>query len=228
MTGISTRFAFKILASAFNHDPEEIAADPVHLMLVLESAIRREQFPEQIENRYMNFIKEYVLKEYAEFIGNEIQQNYLDAYDDYGQNLFDRYLEYADHWIQEVDYKDPDTGQLFDRAVLNDELQKIERPAGITGLKDFRSDVVNFCLRQAAKSGKKVSWKSYEKLRKVIEKKMFSSTEELLPVISFGAKSTAEDQRKHDDFISRMMKKGYTRRQVRRLTEWYIRVSKSS
>jgi hypothetical protein len=32
-------------------------------------------------------------------------------------------------------------------------------------------------------------WTSYEKLRTVIEKKMFSNTEELLPVISFNAKA---------------------------------------
>ncbi len=45
MDGISTRFAFKVLSATFNHDPTEIAADPVHLMYVLEQAVRREQFP---------------------------------------------------------------------------------------------------------------------------------------------------------------------------------------
>ena len=45
MDGASTRFAFKVLAATFNHDTTEIAADPVHLMYVLEQAIRREQLP---------------------------------------------------------------------------------------------------------------------------------------------------------------------------------------
>ena len=43
MNGMSTRFAFKILSQTFNFDTEEIAADPVHLMYVLETAIKREQ-----------------------------------------------------------------------------------------------------------------------------------------------------------------------------------------
>ena len=227
MSGISTRFAFKILSNTFNHDPDEVAADPVHLMLVLENAIRREQFSQETEDRYLGFIKDYLIKEYAEFIGNEIQQNYLESYNDYGQNLFDRYLMWADHWMQEIDYKDPDTGQLFDRDLLNAELEKIEKPAGIANPKDFRNEVVGFALRQSARSGKPVAWTSYEKLRKVIEKKMFSSTEDLLPVISFSAKSSKEDQRKHDDFVNRMVKRGYTEKQVRRLTEWYMRVSKA-
>ena len=46
MDGVSTRFAFKVLAATFNHDTTEIAADPVHLMYVLEQAIRREQLPD--------------------------------------------------------------------------------------------------------------------------------------------------------------------------------------
>ena len=38
MDGISTRFAFKILSATYNHDTQEVAADPVHLMYVLEQA----------------------------------------------------------------------------------------------------------------------------------------------------------------------------------------------
>src|SRR5215813_5779835 len=41
MTGISTRFAFKVLSETFNYDTKQVAADPVHLMYVLEQAIRR-------------------------------------------------------------------------------------------------------------------------------------------------------------------------------------------
>jgi serine protein kinase len=229
MSGISTRFAFKILSKTFNFDHSEVAADPVHLMYVMEDAIRREQFSSETEEKYINFIKENLQPKYAEKLGNEIQKAYLESYSDFGQNLFDRYIEYADHWIQEIDYRDPDTGNLFDREILNQELEKIEKPAGIANPKDFRNEVVNFVLRARARSNNNiVVWTSYEKLREVIEKKMFASTEELLPVISFATKANSEDQKKHDDFVDRMVSKGYTPKQVRRLVEWYLRVQKSS
>jgi len=229
MTGISTRFAFKVLSRTFNFDSTEVAADPVHLMYVLEDSILREQYDEKTQEQYFNFIKEMLSPRYAEKLGNELQKCYLESYSDFGQNLFDRYIEYADHWIQEIDFRDPDTGNLFAREILNTELEKIEKPAGIANPKDFRNEVVNFVLRARSRNaGKPVSWTSYEKLREVIEKKMFASTEELLPIISFSAKAGSEEQRKHEDFVSRMMTRGYTRRQVRRLVEWYIRVSKSS
>src|SRR3954451_16412770 len=52
MDGISTRFAFKVLAATFNHDTTETAADPVHLMYVLEQTVRRDQLPDAVEKRY--------------------------------------------------------------------------------------------------------------------------------------------------------------------------------
>ncbi len=229
MTGISTRFAFKILSQVFNFDNAEVAANPVHLLYVLERQIAREQFPPETEEKYLSFLKGYLAPRYAEFIGKELQKAYLESYSEYGQNLFDRYVTYADFWIQDQEYRDPETGEFFDRAALNEELEKIEKPAGISNPKDFRNEIVNFVLRARANNqGRNPAWTSYEKLRTVIEKKMFSSTEELLPVISFNAKSSADDQRKHEDFVSRMTEKGYTRKQVRLLSEWYLRVRKAS
>jgi serine protein kinase len=228
MDGCSTRFAFKALAATFNLDTQEIAADPVHLMYVLEQAIRREQFPQESENAYLEFIKAELAPRFAEFIGHEIQKAYLESYHDYGQNLFDRYVDYADAWIEDVDFKDPDTGHLLNRELLNQELSKIEKPAGIANPKDFRNEIVKFTLRaRASHGGRNPSWTSYEKIREVIERRMFSQVEDLLPVISFGTKKDSETEKKHGEFVQRMAERGYTERQVRRLVEWYMRVKQS-
>jgi serine protein kinase len=228
MNGVSTRFAFKILAETFNFDNEEVAADPVHLMYVLEQSIRRAQYPESVEKQYIEFIKSELAPRYAEFIGNEIQKAYLESYGDYGQNLFDRYVAYADAWVEDQDFKDSDTGELFDRKMLDQELSKIEKPAGIANPKDFRNEVVKFALRARANhGGKNPAWTSYEKIREVIEKRMFTQVEDLLPVISFATKGDRETEKKHNDFVQRMVGRGYTPRQTRRLVEWYMRVEKA-
>ncbi len=229
MTGLSTRFAFKILSKVFNYDHSEIAANPVHLLYVLEQQVEQEQFPPEVAEKYISYLKGMLAPQYAEFIGKEIQTAYLESYSEYGQNIFDRYVTYADYWIQNEEYRDPDTGESFDRAALNEELEKIEKPAGISNPKDFRNEIVNFVLRARANNeGKNPTWTSYEKLREVIEKKMFSTTEDLLPVISFNAKASQEDQSKHKNFVKRMVDKGYTEKQVRLLSEWYLRVRKAS
>ena len=228
MDGLSTRFAFKIMSKVFNFDPTEVAANPVHLLYVLEQEIERQQFPEETQERYLRFIKEYLAPKYIEFLGKEIQTAYLESYSEYGQNIFDRYVTYADFWIQDQEYRDPETGDILDRQAINEELEKIEKPAGISNPKDFRNEIVNFVLRARANhNGRNPSWLSYEKLRNVIEKKMFSNTEDLLPVISFNAKASSEDQKKHNEFVKRLVERGYTEKQVRLLCEWYIRVRKS-
>ncbi len=228
MDGISTRFAFKVLSETFNYETQEVAADPVHLLYMLEMAIKREQFPEETERKYLELIKAELAPRYAEFIGNEIQKAYLESYNDFGQNLFERYVGYADAWIEDQDFKDPDTGQLMDRQALNQELTKIEKPAGIANPKDFRNEVVKFALRARAQQGGEMpSWTSYEKIREVIEKRMFSQVEDLLPVISFTTKGDSDTERKHTEFVRRMVDRGYTERQVRRLVEWYMRVKQA-
>ncbi len=228
MDGVSTRFAFKVLAATFNHDTLEVVADPVHLMYVLEQSIKRDQLGPDVEKRYLEFIKAELAPRYAEFIGHEVQKAYLESYQDYGQNMFDRYVDYADAWIEDQDFKDPDTGQLLNRELLNQELTKIEKPAGIANPKDFRNEVVKFSLRaRAQNNGRNPAWTSYEKVREVIERRMFSQVEDLLPVISFTSKRDSETEKKHTEFVERMMSRGYTERQVRRLVEWYMRAKKS-
>ncbi|NRA89310.1 MAG: PrkA family serine protein kinase, partial [Rhizobiales bacterium] len=200
MDGISTRFAFKTLSETYNYDPYEIAADPVHLMYVLEQCILREQLPDNLEKKYIEFIKTDLSSRYAEFIGNEIQKAYLESYKDYGQNLFDRYIDFADSWIEGHDFKDVDTGQLLSGEILDEELSKTEKPAGIANPKDFRNEVVKFALRHRANhAGQNPKWTSYEKLRIVIEKRMFSKVEDLLPVISFGSKKNKDSEEKHNE-----------------------------
>src|SRR5206468_12236578 len=166
MSGVSTRFAFKIISKVFNFDNTEVAANPVHLMYVLEQQIEREQFAPETEQKYLAFIKEHLAVRYAEFIGKEIQTAYLESYSEYGQNIFDRYVTYADYWTQDHEYRDTDTGEVFDRASLNAELERTENPAGVNNPKDFRNESVNFVLRAPASNpGKHPTWTSYDELR---------------------------------------------------------------
>ncbi|MFP1559001.1 hypothetical protein ACLB1T_29420 [Escherichia coli] len=69
---------FKILSRVFNFDHVEVAANPVHLFYVLEQQIEREQFPQEQAERYLEFLKGYLIPKYAEFIGKEIQTAYLE------------------------------------------------------------------------------------------------------------------------------------------------------
>ena len=63
----------KFVSRVFNFDTLEVAANPVHLFYVLEQQIEREQFSADVEERYLSHLKGYLIPQYVEFIGKELQ-----------------------------------------------------------------------------------------------------------------------------------------------------------
>ncbi len=229
MDGLSTRFAFKVLSKVFNYDSEEIGANPIHLMLVLENEIMKEQFSEEKEQDLMSMLKGVLQEKYLETLEKDIRASFLESFSDLCQNVFETYCYYADAWVQDTEFRDTNTGVMLTREDLNNELEKIEKAAEITNAKDWRNEITQFVLRYAKNNkGQMPKWNTYEKMRIVIEKKVLATTDEILPVISFQPKKSKEDVEKHDQFVSKMKERGYTERQTRLLCEWFMRIRKSN
>jgi serine protein kinase len=221
MTGMSTRFAFKILSSTLDLRPEEVQANPIDLMYTIEEAIRKEALPEELHKRYVTFIKDWLHKEYFAFAEKELRAAYLDSFNSFGQNMFERYVLFAEAWIADEQCRDPETHTLLNRDALNARLEEIEKPAGIVAAKDFRNEIVNYVLRFSKKHGHAPRWNEYEKIKLVLEKRMFSATENIMPVVSFGIKQDADTTEKHTKFVERMIEQGYTENQVKVLVSWW-------
>jgi serine protein kinase len=229
MTGQSTRFAFKVLSSTYDLRPEERQANPVDLMYAIEEAIKKEALADEKHKTYMNFIKEWCHKRYFEFLEKELRAAYLDSFSAFGQNMFERYVLFAEAWIADEQCRDPETHTLLNREALNSRLEEIEKPAGIVNAKDFRNEIVNYVLRYKAKNeGRAPRWNEYEKIKVVLEKRMFSATENIMPVVSFGQKQDKETAEKHGAFLERMKASGYTENQVKILVSWWSANKKAS
>lgn len=229
MSGMSTRFAFKLLSSTFDLRPEERQANPIDLMYIIEEAIKKEALPEDLHDSYHNFVKSYLQPKYFEFLEKELRTAYLESYSAFGQNMFERYVLFAEAWISDEQCRDPETHTLLNRDTLNNKLEEIEKSAGIVNAKDFRNEIVHYVLRYKAKNeGKAPRWDQYEKIKTVIEKRMFSATEQIMPVIAFGPKQDKETEDKHAGFVERMMEKGYTQTQIKILVSWFTNNRKSA
>lgn len=229
MTGLSTRFAFKLLSATYNLRPEEIQANPIDLMYVLEETLKRENLKPEIEETYLSFIKSWSQPRYLEFVDKELRVAYLESYSEYGQTMFERYCLFAEAWLDESGVRDPETHVMMNRDALNSKLEEIEKPAGIANARDFRNDIVHYVLRFRAKNeGKAPKWNEYEKIKIVIEKKMFAATVDIMPIVSFSPKGSSEEQKKHDEFILRLRTKGYTLRQIKTMIDWWTNNRKSS
>jgi len=151
---------------------------------------------------------------------------------EYGQNLFDRYIAYADAWIEDQDFKGcrhrpiAGTGGCARQRAFS----RSRRPPALANPKDFRQRGREVCAALSAIStnGRNPAWTAYEKIRSVIEKRMFTQVEDLLPVISFEAKKYSvyadQAQRVRQAHAHARL---HPPRQVRRLVEWYMRVNKA-
>lgn len=224
--GVSTRTAYKMLSLVYNYDVDEVGADPVHMLAIIRNTIENEGYSEELAAKYMTFFDNVITQDYFNFIDKEIKTACLDSYAEYGQNMFDRYIKYADSWIQDNDIRDYDTGEIHDLKLIDQELSKLEKAANIANPKDFRHEVVNFSLRHRSNNkGANPDWRSYEKLKLVIEANMFSNMKDMLGIISFATQGSSDEQKKHDQFAKTMASMGYTHRQVRRLVEWYLHVA---
>ena len=76
MDGVSTRFAFKVLAATFNHDTNEVGADAVHPCTRWSRRSGASSFLTGRE-AFLEFIKAELAPAMPEFIGHEIQKAYL-------------------------------------------------------------------------------------------------------------------------------------------------------
>ncbi len=222
MAGMSTRFAFKVLSAVYDLRPEEQQANPIDLMFVIEEAVRKEALPEETHQRLISYIKEFLQPKYFEFIEKELRTAYLESYRTFGQNIFERYVLFADAWLEDAQCRDPETHTMMNRDMLNQKLEEIEKSAGISNAKDFRSEIVTYCLKFKAKNeGVAPQWDQYEKMKTVIEKRLFSATEQIMPVIAFGPKQDKDTEEKHQGFVQRMIEKGYTQNQVKTVVSWW-------
>lgn len=232
MKGSSTRFAFKILSEVFNREASkgsgDLAADPVTVMSELERAIKAEDYPQERRDELLEIVTD-LKQRYLNTLGAEISKIYVESSADFAQNMFDRYYALADSLEQNEGCKDPSTGQILDVKQIEEELDRIEKGSGIGNAKTFRKDFCGYVNRHKSKNaGMMPAWDSYTPMKTAIEKRLHVKLEDMAPVISFGTKMDRETEKKHTEFVQRMMDNGYTEAQIKRLVEWRIREKSAS
>jgi serine protein kinase len=211
MNGLSTRFAFKILSKVFNFDQARSPPTRCTCCTCWSSRSSRSSSRKDVHERYLRYLKEVPGAALRRVHRQGDPDRLSGVLFEYGQNIFDRYVLYADFWIQDQEYRDPDTGEIFDRAGAErgaGEDRETGRHQQPEGFPQRGGQLRAACPRQQQRQ-EPILDVSYEKLRVVIEKKMFSNTEDLLPVISFNPRRRRRSSRS-TDFVTRMTERGYT------------------
>lgn len=236
MDGFSIRDADRVLSSTFNARANEgiYEADPILLIETLRKFIRGadESIISTADKQEYAGVVQKIAENYKKHLTEEINKAIIDADDAQCQNQFDRYLMLAQHWIDEEDYFDPETGDRTDFASIDAQLQAIEKKAGITQSASFRNNAVAGVNKELARIAKKnmgksadqqepvvVRWDSFEPLANVIRKQHASDIESKRSILKAKSDSdlkTTEEKRQYTRFNENMKQLGYTPTMVAR------------
>lgn len=261
MDGASSRSILGWLAAMATADPKEQGLDPVSVVNWLTKMIADAETPASADEpspdqlTFNGVYASEVLDDYAiprckEIVTLHIQRAFPENYHTFVTDKFVRYFGLLDAWIEERDFKDPDTNDVIKLELIPAELLKAEGISTILeseeARKDFRKDIWKQTM-PFFEDGKPIpgetpwtglaqdTWQIFEQNFLPKRGEMLPSEAEMekdkkLFTIAFVQRDRKEDREKHAAFIKRICKLGtdekarthITELQARRFIEWYI------
>ena len=228
MGGLDGRADFAILDRAMMSDSSEHGLDEVVVFDTLRAAALTGTIPLLGGGAFLKVVDEVLKPRLIEQIRTAITHAYVEKHDLVMRTEADRYYLYADAYLENQDVKDPETDEVRGREWIEQQLAKIERPAGIRNPKDFRHELVKAVLYLRAREGIEAPvWaalndeqkRPFERHAGAEKPSKDSADEDMLAVIAFGAKRSKDLEAKHAGFVARMVAQGYTERQIRRFVD---------
>lgn len=146
------------------------------------------------------FVFRVTAREYDEMAKKEIQKAFVYSYEESAAVLFDNYLDNVEAFCNGVKLKDPITDEEMDP----DEklLRSIEEQIGISenAKKTFREEIL-IRLSSYARKGKKFDYRSHERLREAVEKKLFADLKDVVKITT-SSKTPDKEQMKKLNAVS--------------------------
>src|SRR5207248_7270195 len=152
---------------------------------------------------YLNFISE-ARKEYDDMARKEVQRAFVYSYEESARTLLNNYLDNVEAFCNKSKIKDPITDEL----VEPDEklMRSIEEQIGVTetAKKAFREEIL-IRISSLARRGQRFEYRSHERLKEAIEKKLFSDLKDIVKITTSTKTPDAEQLRKINDVIERLV-----------------------
>ena len=221
-SSLSLRTMFKLLANVYDKPKEEVSANTVDLLLLVDDEIAK--IDDANKRALISKIKQQIADKYLQSLEEDIQEAYLGDFAGSGQQMYESYISMAEAWLHQGDYTDPDDeDSKFNPDMINDKLSELEKPAGIANPKEFRQEMINYTLHYRAKNhGKFPSWKNHQKIQEVIKKSLLTDFNKYISVIVNDKVMSTEQKEVLSTFTKEFKKKGYkTDYQIKRVINYW-------
>lgn len=203
MTGIDPRYVINRISSAIiRKELTSINALDV-LRSIKEGLDQHASISKEDRERYINFIS-VARKEYDEIAKKEVQKAFVYSYEESAKTLMDNYLDNVEAYCNKNKLRDPLTG---DEMNPDEKLMRsIEEQIGISenAKKAFREEIL-IRISAYARKGKRFDYRSHERLREAIQKKLFADLKDIVKITTSTTTPDENQLKKVNEVIARLI-----------------------
>lgn len=205
MFGVDPRYVINRLSSVLASD-EKQCIGPIDVLRALKSGLDQHPTIKREERDKLLHYISLVREEYNRIAHKEVHKAFVDSYEDSAQVLFETYLDNVEAYCSGVSMEDPVTGERFgpDEKLM----RAIEEQICVSenSRRCFREEIL-IQLSSYARRGERFDYKSHERLREAVEKKLFSDLKNVVKIITFTGKPERSNDKRLREIIGRLINK---------------------
>lgn len=203
MDGIDPRYVINRISSTII-SKEIPSINALDVLRSLKDGLNQHaSISEEDKENYMNYIA-IARKEYDEIAKKEVQKAFVYSYEESAKTLMDNYLDNVEAYCNKNRLKDPLTGEEMnpDEKLM----RSIEEQIGISenAKKAFREEVL-IRISAYARKGKRFDYRSHERLREAIQKKLFADLKDVVKITTSSKTPDESQLKKVNEVIARLI-----------------------
>lgn len=203
MDGISPRYIINRLSGALVRD-NITCINPIDALRAIKDGFEQHTgISADQRDRYLNLIAT-ARREYDDIAKNEVQRAFVYSFEEMAKGLCENYLDNVEAYCNKEKLKDP----ITEEELEPDEklMRSIEEQIGISenAKNTFRQEIL-IRISSHARKGKPFEYRSHERLKEAIEKKIFSDLKDVVKITTSAKTPDADQLRRINEVIDRLV-----------------------
>ena len=203
MDGISPRYIINRLSGALVRD-NITCINPIDALRAIKDGFEQHTgISTEQRERYLNLVA-VARREYDDVAKNEIQRAFVYSFEEMAKGLCDNYLDNVEAYCNKEKLKDA----ITEEEIEPDEklMRSIEEQIGISenAKNTFRQEIL-IRISTYARKGKPFEYRSHERLKEAIEKKIFSDLKDVVKITTSAKQPDADQLRRINEVIDRLV-----------------------
>lgn len=203
MSGVDPRYVINRLSSALIRTSTQCINALDVLRALKDGLDQHPSITQEEKERLLNFIS-IARKEYDEIAKKEVQKAFVYSFEESARVLFENYLDNVEAYCNGTKLRDP----ITDEEVEPDEklMRSIEEQIGVseTAKKAFREEIL-IRLSSYARKGKRFDYRTHERLKEAIEKKLFADLKDIIKITTSTKTPDAEQLKRLNEVSARLI-----------------------